>query len=259
MKIRMGKVEKYINDTIERDGGMALILIDPVDHPTPEAAIKVAKESAEAGADMILIGGSIGAQGELLDTIAKGIKESVDIPINLFPGNTSSITRYADSIYFMSLLNSRNSYWTSMAQAVSAPVIKQLGIEPLPTGYIVISPGGTVGWVGDANLVPRHKPQIAAALAMGGELMGNRIIITDTGSNPIDGHMPFDMIKMVSNSINVPYIVAGGFKDHKDCGKAIEMGADALQIGTAVENIDHVKKKVSEIVRSIKAAGKKKT
>ena len=256
--MKIGKVEKYFNDVIERDGGMTLILIDPVDHPTPEDAIKVAKESVEAGADMILIGGSIGAQGNLLDTVTKGIKESINVPVNLFPGNTSSITRYADSIYFISLLNSRNAYWTSMAQTVAAPVIKRLGLEPLPTGYIVISPGGTVGWVGDANLVPRNKPQIAAALAMAGEYTGNRFILTDCGSNPKEGHMPFEMIKAVRESISVPYIVAGGFKTADDAGKAIGMGADAVQIGTAVENTAEVRKKVKNFSDAIKSAGRKR-
>ena len=256
--MKVGKVERYFNDVIERDGGMTLILIDPLDHPSPEAAIKVAKESVEAGADMILVGGSIGAQGELLDNITKGIKEEVNVPINIFPGNTATITKYADSIYFMSLLNSRNAYWTSMAQTVAAPVIKRMGIEPLPTGYIVISPGGTVGWVGDANLVPRNKPQIAAALAMAGEFMGNRFILTDCGSNPAEGHMPFEMIREVKKYISVPYIVGGGFRTAEQAGKAIENGADAVQIGTAVENIEDVKKKVSSIVKAIKEAGKKK-
>ncbi len=256
--MKIGKVEKYINDVIRRDGGMTFILIDPCDHKTPETAIKTAKESVEAGADLILIGGSIGAQGELLDVIAKCIKENVNVPINIFPGNTSSITKYADSIYFMSMLNSRNAYWSTMSQTIAAPVIKKLGIEALPTGYIVISPGGTVGWVGDANLVPRHKPQIAAALAMAGELTGNRIILTDCGSNPKDGHMPLEMIKAVSSSIDVPYVVGGGFRTAEQCGKAIENGADAVQIGTAVENIADVRKKVEGIVKAIKAAGKKK-
>ncbi|MBN2102394.1 MAG: geranylgeranylglyceryl/heptaprenylglyceryl phosphate synthase [Candidatus Aenigmarchaeota archaeon] len=256
--MKIGKVEKYINDVIEREGGMTFILIDPCDHKTPETAIKTAKESVESGADLILIGGSIGAQGELLDAVAKGIKEQVNVPINIFPGNTSSITRYANSIYFMSMLNSRNAYWSTMAQTVAAPVIKKLGIEAIPTGYIVISPGGTVGWVSDANLVPRHKPQIAAALAMAGELTGNRIILTDCGSNPKDGHMPFEMIKAVSDSISVPYVVGGGFRTAEQAGKAIENGADAVQIGTAVENIADVRKKVEAIVKSIKAAGRKK-
>ena len=122
----------------------------------------------------------------------------------------------------------------------------------------MISPGGTVGWVSDANLVPRHKPQIAAALAMAGELTGNRIILTDCGSNPKDGHMPFEMIKAVSDSISVPYVVGGGFRTAGQAGKAIENGADAVQIGTAVENIAGVRKKVGSIVKSVKSAGRKK-
>lgn len=255
--MKIGKVEKYINDTIASDGGMAFILIDPVDHKSPEDAVRVAKESVEGGADLILVGGSIGAQGSLLDSVTKEIKENVNVPVNIFPGNISTVTKYADSIYFMSLLNSRNPYWSTMAQTVAAPVIKQIGIEAIPTGYIVVAPGGTVGWVGDVNLVPRHKPSIAAALAMAGEMTGNRLILTDCGSNPKDGHMPLEMISAVKKSIDVPYVVGGGFRTAEQAGAAISAGADAVQIGTAVENSDDVKKKVESLVKSIKEAGRK--
>ena len=31
-------------------------------------------------------------------------------------------------------------------------------------GYMVAEPGGTVGWVGDAKLVPRNKPKSQAKI-----------------------------------------------------------------------------------------------
>jgi phosphoglycerol geranylgeranyltransferase len=54
------------------------------------------------------------------------------------------------------------------------------------------------------TFVPREKPKIAAALAMAGEFLGNRIIITDTGSNPKlqeSGPVPKEMIRAVSSSV----------------------------------------------------------
>jgi len=59
------------------------------------------------------------------------------------PGNIATITRYADAIYFMSLLNARNPYWIIQAQMLAAPIIKHLKLETLPVGYIVVAPGGT--------------------------------------------------------------------------------------------------------------------
>ena len=94
---------------------------------------------------MVLLGGSIGVQGGMLDRVAKAIKDEIEVPLVIFPGNIGTITTNVDAIYFMSLLNSRNPYWITQAQMLAAPVIKKSGIEPLPVGYIVVQPGGTVG------------------------------------------------------------------------------------------------------------------
>ena len=254
----MGKVEEYIKDGIARKGGLLFALIDPVDYKDPKGAISAGVQSAESGADIILIGGSMGAQGELLDSVTKGIKDSVSVPIVLFPGNISTLTKYADAVYFMSLLNSRNPYWVSQAQMLAAPVVRRMGIEALPVGYIVIEPGGTVVFVGDAKLVPRDRPQIAAAMAMAAELSGFRLILTDSGSNPATGHMPLEMVSAVAKSISVPYIVGGGVRTPKEAGAVIAAGAGAVQVGTALESGGDLKKRVSEMARAIREAGRKK-
>ncbi len=144
---------------------------------------------------------------------------------------------------------------------LSAPIIKQMGIEPLPVGYIVVSPGGTVGWVGDANLVPREKPRIAAALALAGEYLGNRFIVTDAGSNPQlqgSGPVPPEMIKSVKSVISVPYIVAGGVRDRESLVSTIRSGADGVQIGTAIEGAGDVKKRTEFFANLLKEEGKRK-
>jgi len=251
------KVENYINKKIEEDGAILSIIIDPMDYPLPQKAIDTAVMAHDAGADIIAVGGSIGAQGKLLDSVTKSIKEKVDVPVVLFPGNIATITPFADAIYFMSLLNSRNPYWISQAQTLAAPLIKGLNIEPLPIGYIVVEPGGTVGWVGDANLVPRNKPQIAAALALAGQYNGNRIIFTDAGSAAYEP-VPLDMVSAVSRAIDVPYLVAGGVRTAKQAGDIIKAGADWIQIGTAAEKSKDPKKTLADFVRAIKAEGKKK-
>src|SRR5208283_4196614 len=98
--MKIGKVEKYIHERLQDRGALFFMLVDPVDYKTPELAIKTAKSATEGGADIIVIGGSIGAQGELLDTVTKRIKEETDVPIVLFPGNIATITKHADALYF---------------------------------------------------------------------------------------------------------------------------------------------------------------
>ena len=254
----MGKVEDYIKDGIARKGGLLFALIDPVDYAKPADAIACGAQAGEGGADIILIGGSMGAQGELLDSVTKQIKEKVSVPVVLFPGNISTVTRYADAVYFMSMLNSRNPYWISQAQMLAAPSVKRMGLEALPVGYIVVEPGGTVGFVGDARLVPRAKPQIAAAIALSAEMMGFRFVITDAGSNPKEGHIPLEMITAVSKAISVPYIAAGGIRTPDEARAVIAAGANAIQVGTALEKGGDVKKRVADMLKAVREGGKKK-
>ena len=259
--MKSGKVELYINEMLESKGALLFSLIDPDDYKSDDDAAKSAKQCVDGGADLLLIGGSIGVQGEMLDNITKKIKDNIDVPVVLFPGNIATLTRYADAVYFMSLLNARNPYWITQAQMLAAPVIKHLQIEALPIGYIIVSPGGTVGWVGDANTIPREKPGIAAALAMAGEYLGNRFILTDTGSNPKaygQGPIPSKMIHAVKSVIDVPYIVAGGISTVDDLKVAYQSGADIVQIGTAFQNSDNIQKAAQVFSNITKEEGAKK-
>ncbi|MGC8479017.1 MAG: geranylgeranylglyceryl/heptaprenylglyceryl phosphate synthase [Candidatus Micrarchaeia archaeon] len=257
----IGKVEAYIHEILSTKGAMLFSVIDPLDHKSVEDAVKTAESVVKGGADLVLVGGSIGAQGEILDTVSKGIKEKVDVPLVLFPGNISTLTKYADAVYFMSLLNARNPYWITQAQMLAAPVVKHMKIEPLPVGYIVIYPGGTVGWVGDVNFVPREKPKIAANLALAGEYLGNRLIIVDTGSNPRmqhSGPAPKEMLAAVKSEITVPLVAAGGIVTANDARNAFQGGADIIQIGTAFEGNAAAYKKAQLFSKIAKEEGAKK-
>ncbi|MFH1221890.1 MAG: geranylgeranylglyceryl/heptaprenylglyceryl phosphate synthase [Candidatus Micrarchaeota archaeon] len=253
----MDKIKNYINSELGKKGALFFALIDPLDYKTPEDAIKTAKAADEADADVILIGGSTGVQGQILDDATKAIKEAVSKPVVLFPGNIGTVTKYADAVYFMSMLNSRNSYWISEAQMLAAPVVKQYGIEPLSVAYVVVEPGGTVGWVGDARVIPRNKPKIAAAYGLAAQYMGFEYFITDAGSNPAEGHIPLEMIKAVSSTIDMKYIVAGGIRKPEEAKKVVEAGADIIQVGTYLEK-DGNKDKIKEMVKALREGAKKK-
>lgn len=139
------KVEEYFHDVL-RERKMHLTLIDPQEQ-SPEEAVRIAEAAIRGGTDGIMLGGSTTDSHEL-DETARALSERIDVPIILFPGNTTGVSRYADAIFFMSLLNSTNPYWIIGAQALGAGAVKKMGIEALPMGYLVVEPGGTVdGWV----------------------------------------------------------------------------------------------------------------
>ena len=73
--MKLGKVERYIHESLDGRKALLFMVVDPVDYESPKMAVKTAKSAAEGGADIVLIGGSTGAQGELLDDVTKSIKE----------------------------------------------------------------------------------------------------------------------------------------------------------------------------------------
>ncbi|MEM1688578.1 MAG: geranylgeranylglyceryl/heptaprenylglyceryl phosphate synthase [Candidatus Anstonellales archaeon] len=228
-------VVKYLYE--KRDSGekMLFAVIDPLDYDSIDSAVRVGIRAYEAGFDMILVGGSIGVQGELLDYTVKMIKERVDIPVVLFPGNLATITKYADGIYFMSLLNSRNPYWITRVQLLALPIVKKLKIQVIPTAYVVVEPGGTVGWVGDVDLIPQNKPKLLGGFAALAETLGFRLFLADVGSNA-DRHVPLEGISEISkNTSNILKIIAGGVKSPEQLREIYRAGADGVQIGTVLE------------------------
>ena len=252
-----GKVEKYYADKIEKQGAMLFSLIDP-DKTYLEKGVSVAKASAENGADAILVGGSIGAQGAMLDDTVKMIKEEVNVPVVLFPGNISGLTPYADAVYFMYMLNSRDVYWLSTAQIQAAPVVARMRIEAIPTAYVVLEPGRTVGWIGNANLVPRERPDLAAACALAAKYNGAHVLITDSGSGA-DVDPALAIVKEVSKACNneLFYFYAGGVRTPEQAGQVIANGAHGIQVGTAFEE-GKISEKIGKMAEAVRKEGKKR-
>ncbi|MFH1786901.1 MAG: geranylgeranylglyceryl/heptaprenylglyceryl phosphate synthase [archaeon] len=248
-----GKIENYLNKRKAEEGCLFFGVIDPVDHLSIESAVKAAVQTYKDGADAIVVGGSIGAQGFILNRTIKGIKEQTDAPVILFPGNIATISPYADAIYFMSMYNSRNPYWIFGAQLMAAPVIESMKLESIPTAYLMVEPGGTAGWVADCKLIPRDKPNFAAYSALAADLMGSRFVITDVGS-AAPAPVPAKIVEAVRKSISGFYIVAGGIRSPKQVKDIVCAGADAIHVGTAIEK----KGSVSNLIRACKSEAKKR-
>ena len=244
----MKDVENYIKDIL-KTRKLHFTLIDP-DEQTPEEALKIATEAIEGGTDGIMIGGST-VDGEDVDNTCKILSENIAVPIIIFPGNISSVSKYADGIFFMSYVNSTNQYWINGAQALAAPAVKASGIEILPMAYMVVEPGGTVGWVGDAKLVPRNKPKIPAIYAMSSEMFGMRYFYLEAGSGA-DKPIPPEMVAYSKKATDdMVIIVGGGIRDGKAAYTAAKAGGDIIVTGTVVEEVEDVKAKIQEITGAI--------
>lgn len=185
-------------------------------------------------ADALLIGGSLGFHIEELDkTILKAKRES-GLPVIIFPGNVSTISRHADAILFLSLLNSRSPYWITQAQALGAPIVKAYGLEPIPTAYLVIEPGGVASWIADAKPIPRNSEELVYAYALSAKYSGFELICLDSGfskGKPI----PKRLVKAAKRS-GLPVLVMGGINERNY--KRYLGVADGVVIGIGGSRVD---------------------
>ena len=121
-------------------------------------------------------------------------------------------------------------------------------------GYMVVEPGGTVGWVGDAKLVPRNKPKIPAVYAMASEFLGMRFFYIEAGSGA-DKPIPPEMVAYTKKATDdMIVIVGGGIRDGKVAYTAAKAGGDIIVTGTVVEETSDVKAKIEELTGAIKKA-----
>ncbi|TEU04938.1 geranylgeranylglyceryl phosphate synthase family protein, partial [Candidatus Bathyarchaeota archaeon] len=149
----IGRVEKYLLNKIKKDGAVHLTLIDP-EKMSLKSASRIAREAESSKTAAIMIGGSTFISTSHLDNTIKAMKKTVGIPVILFPNNVTAISKHADAIWFMSLLNSLDPYFIVGAQVLGAPLIKKFGLEAIPLGYIVVGQGATVGIIGRASPIP---------------------------------------------------------------------------------------------------------
>lgn len=244
-------VEQQLLETIVREGTIHLTLIDPDSQP-PEEAARIAAGATAGGTTAILVGGSVGVGGRGLECAVQEIKDSTSVPTIIFPSDAGSVSIAADAIFFLCLLNSRNVAYLSTNQALGAVFIKSYRVEPIPVAYIIVEPGGTVGWIGDARLVPRNKPEIAAAYALAGKYMGMRWIYLEAGSG-VEDTVPPAMVSAVKAAIeDTKLIVGGGIRTDKQASLLAKAGADVIVTGTAIEENADIEEKIASFVRAIR-------
>lgn len=228
-----GSTEARLLSERKSRGTLLFALIDSENAPPGGGLSAFAEAAAAAGASAILVGGSSATDQSAMAGAVRDLK-GPGLPVVLFPGNVTGIVPGADAILFTSLLNSENPYFIMQAQALGAPTVLKLGLEPLPTGYIVVGEGTSAWFVGSARGIPRNKPKIAAAYSLAARFLGMRFVYLEAGSGA-PAPPPPEMVAAVREAYDGFLIVGGGIRDADAARSLAEAGADALVVGTLVE------------------------
>ncbi len=226
------------------------VLIDPdkVNDSNMEQLIRL---STEAKVDYFLVGGSL-VISNYLDDCVQFIKRNSTIPVILFPGSPNQVSKYADALLYLSLISGRNAELLIGQHVISAPVVKQSGLEIMSTGYIVVDGGAptTVSYISNATPIPSDKNEIAMCTAMAGEMLGMKLIYMDSGSGA-KRPIAESMIQKVSQVIDVPLIIGGGIIEPEKAYLNCKAGADVIVVGNAIEKDASLIKEMAAAVHSV--------
>jgi putative glycerol-1-phosphate prenyltransferase len=242
----------------QRQGKKSIaVLVDPDKAEDVSSLLQLINLASENCVDFFLVGGSIITTSNL-STVVKLIKETVTIPVILFPGNAIQIEPTADALLFLSLISGRNPELLIGQHVVAAPVIRNTSLEVIPTGYVLINSGRTtsVAYISNTTPIPDDKYSLAACTAMAGEMLGLQTIYLDAGSGA-DKEISPRMIATVRKAVNVPLIIGGGINTSQKALNALEAGADMIVVGNALEKdpdlLIEISDKVYEWNQSVEA------
>ena len=227
----------YLLSVKEQKGAGYIVLIDPDKNSEKYLEEKISKIN-ECGVDAIFVGGSLILDNNCEKRV-KMIKSLSKLPIIFFPGGISQLNKYYDAMLFMSILSGRNPHYLIGEQVIAAPIVKDLDIETIPTGYLIIDGGSnsSVQFMSGSNPIPTEKPDILVAHALAAQYLGKKIIYLESGSgakNPIPNHL----IEAVKRYIDIPIIVGGGIRTPKSAYEKVQAGASFVVTGSIIEDDD---------------------
>ncbi len=230
----MASVFQHLLDIKAEKGAGYIVLIDP-DKKNEEKLNQQVETANVSGVDVLFVGGSLMMDGSHHDRVAK-IKKLSDIPVIFFPGGVSHLNRHYDAMLFMSLLSGRNPQYLIGEQVISAPIVKDMGIEVIPTSYLLFNGGAnsSVEVISGTTPLPLNRPDLAIAHALASEYLGKKLVYLEAGSGAINS-IPVDVIKAVAAQVSVPLIVGGGIRTPESAAERVAAGASFIVTGTVLE------------------------
>ncbi len=240
--------QKLLTDARFGEKKLAL-LVDP-DKQHSISLSELGLLAAQSGVDFILLGGSLLMKDQLDDCIQQ-LKTQSQLSVLLFPGSTWQISPMADALLFLSLISGRNPELLIGQQVLAAPLLKDLQLEVLSTGYMLVDGGSatSASYMSQTMPIPANKPEIAVATALAGKFLGMQMFYLDAGSGA--GHpVPFEMISAVRKATESPLFVGGGIRTPDQAAQAALAGADIVVVGTAVEHDPTILQALCQAVHS---------
>ena len=211
------------------------ILIDPEKMHTEALLLPLVEKVNILQPHLVFVGGSTVTEAELVSCL-EILKKNTEIPLIIFPGSQTQVSDKADAILFLSLISGRNPDYLIGHQVKSAHIIKQLNLESVPTGYILIDgeKNSSVAYVSQTTPIPNDQTSIAVKTAIAGELLGLQTIFMDAGSGA-NKAIPAEMISAVKSAVSLPLIIGGGIKTVEAVEDAFNAGADVVVVGNKIE------------------------
>lgn len=231
----MANIYQNIIQSKKEKKKLLAILLDPDKIKLSEIDL-ISEKIKQSPATHIFVGGSH-VENSAIDEIIIKLKENIKLPIVLFPGNPSQISKEADGILFLNLISGRNPDYLIDHQVNAVPVLKKSNLEVIATGYILVESGSKTAVEKISNTKPLNADNIDYILqtAQAGEFMGNQLIYLEAGSGA-KFSIPLLIVQKVSQGLKIPLIVGGGIRTLKGVEEAHKSGADLVVIGTAFEN-----------------------
>lgn len=227
----------------------AIALIDP-DVKNDGILDEILDKINYSGFDAIFVGGSI-IMDHLFEDRLKYIKSKTKLPVIIFPGASTQVSAEADAILYLSLISGRNPQYLIGEHVQSAPKIFNIGLETIPTGYILIDGGckTSVEIISNTISIPPEKKDIILAHALAGQFLGQQLIYLEMGSNSTNAINP-ELIEYLKSKLSIPIIVGGGIKTKETASLIANSGADFIVIGSLLEQQQN-KINIKEICDSI--------
>ncbi len=243
------KIFETLENTRIAKGSGALALIDP-DLKNDGLLIDITASIVDADFDAILVGGSLIMDNGFEDRISH-IRELTSLPIIIFPGSSRQLSGKADAVLFLSLHSGRNPQYLIGEHVESAPVIRNLGIEAIPTSYLLIDGGvkSSVQVMSNTTPLPPDKHDIILAHALAGQYMGSKFVFFEAGSGAKES-IPIKLLDYVCQNLKIPVIVGGGVRDEHTAAKMVSAGAGYVVIGNFLEKCKD-QSVLNSIVRAI--------
>jgi len=226
-------VSGFLTELMARAPGLC-VLVDP-ERTDPSAAAALAVRAEADGVAALLIGTSYDDSSRT-GAVAAAIKRAAALPLLLFPGSAAQLVPEVDAVLFLSLVSGRNPQYLIEEHVRAVPFFRKHSVPLISTAYILVDGGRVtaVEAVSQTRPLPADKPELAAAHALAGEMIGMAAVYLDAGSGAAVPVAP-DVIREVRRAVSLPLLVGGGLRTAEQVCGARRAGADFVVVGSAIE------------------------